>query len=72
MDNGYFSARNIEATEERGIEPYIATGREAHYKRVEDLLGNLPDEPSADASPREKMAYKLATDIGKEIYRLRK
>ena len=39
---------------------------------MEDLLGNLPDEPSADASPKEKMAYKLATDIGKEIYRLRK
>ena len=72
MDNGYFSASNIEATEERGIEPYIATGREAHYKHVEDLLGNLPAEPSADASPKEKMAYKLATEIGKEIYRLRK
>ncbi len=39
---------------------------------MEDLLGNLPDEPSADASPKEKMAYKLATNIGKEIYRLRK
>jgi transposase len=72
MDNGYFSASNIEATEERGIEPYIATGREAHYKHVEDLLGNLPEKPAADASPKEKMAYKLATDIGKEIYRLRK
>lgn len=72
MDNGYFSASNIEATEERGIEPYIATGREAHYKHVDDLLGNLPDKPTADASPKEKMAYKLATDIGKEIYRLRK
>jgi transposase len=72
MDNGYFSASNIEATQERGIEPYIATGREAHYKRVEDLLGNLPDEPIAGASPKEKMAYKLATEIGKEIYRLRK
>ena len=72
MDNGYFSASNIEATEERGIEPYIATGREAHYKRLEDLLDNRPAEPPADASPKEKMAYKLATDIGKEIYRLRK
>ena len=72
MDNGYFSASNIKATEDRGIKPYIATGREAHYKRVEDLLGNLPDEPPADASPKEKMAYKLATEIGKEIYRLRK
>ena len=72
MDNGYFSASNIEATQERGIDPYIATGREAHYKGVKDLLGNLPDKPAADASPKEKMAYKLATDIGKEIYRLRK
>jgi len=72
MDNGYFSASNIESTEKRGLEPYIATGREAHYKRLEDLLGYLPDEPPADASPREKMAYKLATAIGKEIYRLRK
>jgi hypothetical protein len=72
MDNGYFSASNIEASEQRGINPYIATGREAHYKRVDDLLGNLPDEPPADASPKEKMAYKLATEIGKAIYRLRK
>ena len=72
MDNGYFSASNIEASEQLGIEPYIATGREPHYKRLEDLLGNLPDEPPADASPKAKMAYKLATDLGKEIYRLRK
>ena len=72
MDNGYFSASNIQATEERGIQPYIATGRETHSKRVKDLLGNLPSEPPADASPKEKMAYKLATAIGKEIYRLRK
>ncbi len=73
MDNGYFSASNIEASEQLGIKPYIATGREAHYQRLEDLLGiPLPDEPSADASPKEKMAYPLATEIGKEIYRLRK
>ena len=72
MDNGYFSASNIGTAEQRGMEPYIATGREGHYMRVEDLLGNLPDEPPTDTSPREKMAYKLATKIGKEIYRLRK
>lgn|ERR671923_1472503 len=72
MDNGYFSASNIAATEERGIQPYIATGRETHYRYVDDLLGNLPDEPAATASPKEKMAYQLATEIGHEIYRLRK
>jgi transposase len=72
MDNGYFSAGNIEASEQLGIEPFIATGREPHYQSVDDLLGNLPVEPLADASPKEKMAYKLATKIGKEVYRLRK
>jgi|SRR5271157_1185419 len=73
MDNGYFSASNIEASEQLGIKPYIATGREAHYQRLDDLLGvPLQDEPSVDASPKEKMAYQLATEIGKEIYRLRK
>jgi transposase len=72
LDNGFFSAHNIQALEQRQIEPYIATGRESHYLQVEDLLGNLHPEPSADASPKEKMAYKLATEAGKEIYRLRK
>jgi transposase len=72
LDNGFYSEHNIQALEQRNIEPYIATGREAHYKRVDDLLGNLPDAPPAEASPKEKMAYKLATEIGNEIYRLRK
>ena len=34
MDNGYFSASNIAACEELGIEPYIATGREAHHPKL--------------------------------------
>jgi hypothetical protein len=72
LDNGFFSEHNIQALEQRQIEPYIATGREAHYKCVDDLLGNRPDEPPTDASPKEKMTYKLATAIGQEIYRLRK
>jgi transposase len=72
LDNGYFSETNIRIFEQREIEAYIATGREAHYKDLNTLLGNLPDSPSADASPKEKMAYKLATEIGHAIYRLRK
>lgn len=72
LDTGFFSEHNIMALEERNIEPYIATGREPHYKSVDDLLGNLPTKPTDDASPKDKMAYKLTTEIGKEIYRLRK
>jgi len=72
LDNGYFSEANIRALEQRRIEPYIATGREPHHKDLNTLLGKLPDAPAQDASPKEKMAYKLATEIGQAIYRLRK
>jgi len=72
LDNGYFSETNIRLFEQRKIEAYIATGREAHHMDLHTLLGKIPSAPSADASPKEKMAYKLATEIGHAIYRLRK
>ena len=72
MDNGYFSQANITACQKRGIEAYIATGREAHHKDWHTFFAELPEAPGEDASPKEKMAYKLLTEIGQAIYRLRK
>ena len=72
MDNGYFSEANITACQKRGIEAYIATGREAHHKDWHTFFAELPEPPGEDASPKEKMAYKLLTEIGQAIYRLRK
>ena len=72
MDNGYFSQPNIEACQIRDIEPYIATGRETHYQDWHSYFEQLPEPPGEEASPKEKMAYKLQTDIGKTIYRVRK
>lgn len=72
MDNGYFSETNINACQKRGIEPYIATGREPHHKDWRSFFAELPEPPGEEASPKEKMAYKLQTEIGKAIYRLRK
>lgn len=34
LDTGYFSAANITEMEHRGIEPYIATGRDGHHCSV--------------------------------------
>lgn len=72
LDTGYFSQDNIDALEARGIDPYIATGRTAHHPSWRayfvDNTAPLPD----DASPTEKMAYKLRTDRGQALYRLRK
>jgi transposase len=72
MDNGYFSEGNITACEKRGIDPYIATGREPHQRSWEAYFAELPAPPPEDASPTVKMAYKLQTEIGQAIYRLRK
>jgi transposase len=72
MDNGYFSENNINEMEARGIEPYIATGREPHNRSWKEYFAEQPAPPPDDASPRAKMAYKLQTAIGQAIYRLRK
>ena len=72
LDNGFFSAANIAGMQARGIEPYIATGRQPHHKSWQALVAEQPAPPPADASPVVKMAYKLQTDVGQAIYRLRK
>jgi len=72
LDNGYFSQANIEALQERGIDPYIATGRDCHHKSWQERFAFQPTPPPEDASPIVKMAFKLKTDIGKLIYGLRK
>lgn len=72
LDNGYFSAANIEVFQSRGIEPYIATGREPHHRSWQERCAAQPAPPSADASPTVQMAYKLQTELGKAIYAARK
>lgn len=72
LDNGYFSLTNIEGLQDRGIEPYIATGRQSHYQSWKVLLEELPEPPNAEATPKVKMAYKLKTEEGQAMYRFRK
>ena len=72
LDNGYFSEHNVTQISARGIEPYIAVGREAPKPSWQAYFAQQPDPPPDEASPKEKMAYKLQTDIGQAIYRLRK
>jgi transposase len=72
LDNGYFSPKTIDGFDDRDIDAYIATGREPHHQSWQERFAEQPAPPPADASPIVKMAYKLQTDIGKAIYRLRK
>jgi transposase len=72
LDNGYFSEPNIHAFQEREVEAYIATGREPHHKDWHTFFTELGEPPGEEASPKEQMAYKLQTQVGEAIYRLRK
>jgi transposase len=72
LDAGYFGPATLAACAKRGIEPYIATGRDPHHPSWQQRFAPLPDPPSEDASAQVKMAYKLKTALGKAIYRARK
>ena len=72
LDNGYWSPTNVEELAKRGIEPYIATGRDSHYQSWQERFAQEPEPPDEGVSLIVQMAYKLKTAIGKLIYGLRK
>ena len=69
-DTGYFSKENVEACEQRGIDPYIAVSR----KDANDDATTPPmDEPRTPAQQaRQSMRDKLKTSNGKSVYARRK
>jgi len=72
LDNGYFSAANVALLGEAGIEAYIATGRYPDHQSWRSYFEQAPLPPATEASPKIKMAYKLQSEEGRAIYKLRK
>lgn len=72
LDAGYSGPATLTACEKRGIEPYIATGRDPHHPSWQQRFAPLSDPPPEEASSQVKMAYKLRTTLGKAIYGARK
>jgi hypothetical protein len=72
LDAGYIGPATLAACAKRGIEPYIATGRDPHHPSWQQRFAPLPDPPPEDASSQVKMAYKLRTALGKAIDGARK
>jgi transposase len=69
MDAGYYSEANTAALEERGIDPHVATERLKHHEKVASApRGRIPK----DATPKQRMARKLRTKKGRELYAKRK
>ncbi len=65
-DAGYCSERNLAALEARGIDAYVATGRERHHRVGIDPQGR-PRTPL-----RQAMRAKLQTEAGRAVYARRK
>jgi len=64
-DSGYYSAAAATAVEQRGFEPYMATGRQRHHASEAEEM-----EPPATA--KERMAAKVRTPAGRALYARRK
>jgi hypothetical protein len=58
LDAGYAGPATVTACEKRGIEPYIATGRDPHHRSWQQRCAPLSDPPPEEASPQVNMAYK--------------
>jgi hypothetical protein len=67
-DAGYFSEQNLQGVESKGIDPYIATGRQKHGTPPPVIRGR----PPSDLSPKDRMRRKLATKKGARVYAQRK
>ncbi len=70
-DTGYFSSDNVEACIGKGIEPYIAVGRNAHYPPLSERMSEVAPV-AKDAGPVDRMRHRLKSRKGREIYALRK
>lgn len=68
-DAGYFSADNVKAVTDAGIDPLLATGRLKHGEKPPAVpRGRIPK----DLSPKARMSRKLRTKKGKADYARRK
>ena len=67
-DAGYKSEENFAALEKRGVDGYVACGREVYDERVSAPHGCIPRA----ATLTERMKRKLLTKAGRAIYRKRK
>jgi hypothetical protein len=71
-DAGYFSEEQVNDERVKGIDLYIATGKQKHGQ-PEPASAIEPREPAAESdSAVEKMKQKLKTETGQALYKMRK
>lgn len=71
-DTGYFSASNVLAVDKAGVTPYIAVKREVHNLPLLERFQPDAPEPDNDATPLERMQWRMQTRDGRAVYSQRK
>jgi transposase len=79
IDSGFYSDAAVQAVEQNpdgtptGVTVFAAVEKSDHHKTVADLLPQPePLAPGPEATPKEVMAHRLKTTLGKMLYKLRK
>ncbi len=70
-DTGFYSAKNVQACQAQGIDPFIAVKRDEHHPAPQERLTE-PAALPAEATPAQRMGHKLITKAGRALYALRK
>jgi len=68
-DSGYFSEKAVEQTEQIGMDPHFAVGRQKHH---ESPVPAPAPVPSVQADVKAKMQHKLRSARGRTLYAARK
>jgi transposase len=71
-DAGYFSEANVVACESKNIEAYIALGREKHNVPLRKRPKGKQGTPRLVSAVSKMMWKRLRSEVGKEIYKVRK
>jgi len=75
-DSGYFSEANVRDVTAMGLDPYYAIGRQKHHAPDETLFpaaeAATEIAPKETDTPKEAMARKLRTELGRTLYAARK
>lgn len=78
-DSGFYSEAAVQAVEAKAEGSatvrtvYAAVEKTSHHKTIADLLPQTdPAAPGPEATAKEKMAHRMKTAAGKQLYRLRK
>jgi transposase len=78
VDSGFYSEAAVQAVEQKadgtptGVTVYAAVERLSHHRSVEDLMEKEEARLTEAATPKERMAHRLKSQAGRELYKLRK